>query len=105
MQDVIMNLLINAIEAVEPNTGQVVVHTESDHESKHIILQVSDNGNGIEKPDEIFKPFYSTKNNVGAGLGLTIAKKIAQLHQGIIEVQSVLGEGSTFIVRIPTKTG
>ena len=101
MRDVVMNLLINAIEAVEPKTGQVIVQTELDKNSQQVILRISDNGAGIENPEKIFEPFYSTKSNVGAGLGLTIARRIVQKHAGIIEARSLPGEGTTFTIRIP----
>ncbi|MEN8128027.1 MAG: ATP-binding protein [Planctomycetota bacterium] len=105
MSDVVMNLLINAIEAVEPKTGRVIVHTELDSGAEQVVLRVSDNGPGIEDTGAIFEPFYSTKNNVGAGLGLTIAKKIIENHAGTIDVQSLPDEGSIFTVRIPIKPG
>jgi two-component system NtrC family sensor kinase len=101
MRDVVMNLLINAIESVEPKTGQVIVQTELDTGNQQAILRISDNGGGIENPEKIFEPFYSTKDNVGAGLGLTIARRIVQKHAGIIEARSLPGEGTTFTIRIP----
>jgi signal transduction histidine kinase len=101
MQDVVMNLLLNAIEAVPQQTGQVVVHTEQDKADSAVILRVSDNGKGIEDTRSIFEPFHSEKPHVGTGLGLSIAKKIVELHHGSIEVQSLPGEGSIFTVRIP----
>ncbi|MHC4386617.1 MAG: ATP-binding protein [Planctomycetota bacterium] len=104
MQDVIMNLLINAIEAVEPKTGQIVVQTELDSNSQHVILQVSDNGPGIEDTRVIFEPFHSTKDNVGAGLGLTIARRVIQKHGGALEAKSLPGKGAMFTVRIPART-
>lgn len=99
--DVVMNLLINAIEAVEPKTGQVTVRTELDSSGQYIILRISDNGPGIENAAKIFEPFYTTKPNVGAGLGLTIARKIITQHAGTVEAQSVPGEETVFTVRIP----
>ena len=101
VQDVVMNLVLNAIEAVPQQTGQVTVHTEQDDSTKEVILRVSDNGKGIEDIRTIFEPFHSEKPHVGTGLGLSIAKKIIQMHQGTIEVQSLPGEGSIFTVRIP----
>jgi signal transduction histidine kinase len=100
IQDAIINLLINALEAVESKTGRIVVQTESDEISQQAILRVSDNGKGIDNPDQIFTPFYSTKSNAGAGLGLTIAKNIIESHHGTIQAQN-LDEGSVFTVRIP----
>lgn len=100
MQDVVMNLVLNAVEAVPPQRGQVTIRTELDAAGQ-AILQIIDNGPGIEDTRVIFEPFYSTKPNVGAGLGLTIARKIIRHHGGCIEVQSLPGQGSIFTVRIP----
>ena len=99
--DVVMNLLLNAIEAVDANTGKVTIRTEPDREGEHIILSVSDNGPGIEDTSIIFEPFHSTKSNTNTGLGLTIARKIVENHAGTIEVQSAPGKETTFTVRIP----
>ena len=101
MRDVVINLLTNAIEAVEPKTGQVVVRTELNEHAGQVILRVSDNGCGIEDTGVIFEPFRSTKDNVGTGLGLAIAQHVVQKHGGTIEAQSPPGEGATFTVRIP----
>ncbi len=101
MQDVVMNLILNAIEAVDPQTGQVTVHTELQSEPRELVLRVSDNGKGIEDMETIFEPFHSEKPHVGTGLGLSIAKKIIQMHKGTIDVQSLPGEGSIFTVQIP----
>lgn len=101
MRDVVMNLLMNAIEAVEPETGQITVRTELDETARQVILRVSDNGRGIEDTSAIFEPFQSTKGNVGAGLGLTIARHSIQKHGGTLEAQSPPGKGAIFTVRIP----
>jgi two-component system sensor histidine kinase HydH len=105
MQDVVMNLLINAIEAVEPKTGQIVVRAEVDDKTQYVILRISDNGPGIEDTSAIFEPFYSTKDNVGAGLGLAIVRNIVQKHGGTLEVESLPQKGSTFTVCISVKIG
>ena len=101
MTDVVLNLLINAIEAVEVDTGTVTVSTELDAAANRVVLCVRDNGGGIENPDTIFEPFYTTKSKLGAGLGLAIARKIVENHAGTIEVQSAPGEETAFTVRIP----
>ncbi len=103
MADVVMNLLINAIEAVNAKTGQVTVGTELDAKSQQVILRVRDNGPGIENTDPIFEPFHSTKPNTGAGLGLTITHQIIQNHAGTIVVKSMPNKGTIFTVRIPQK--
>lgn len=104
MRDVVMNLLINAIEAVEPETGQVVIRTELDKDNQQVILCVSDNGPGIEDAKKIFEPFYSTKSHIGAGLGLSIARNIVESHHGMIEAQSLDVKGAVFTVKLPLKS-
>lgn len=100
MQDVIMNLVMNAIDAVGTN-GEITVHTELDRPAQQAVLRVTDNGKGMADTEIIFEPFHTDKPNVGTGLGLTIARKIVQMHKGTIEAQSVQGEGSIFTVRLP----
>lgn len=101
MQDAIMNLLINALEAVPSETGRIDVCTQSDKADQQVILIVSDNGPGIEDTSVIFEPFYSTKDNVGTGLGLTITQKIVATHHGVIDIQSKPGQGTTFTIMLP----
>ncbi|MHC5083361.1 MAG: ATP-binding protein [Planctomycetota bacterium] len=101
MQDVVMNLVLNAIEAVPQQTGQVTVHTELDEPNSCLIFRVTDNGSGINDTNSIFEPFHSEKPHVGTGLGLSIAKKIIRMHKGTIAVESIPGEGSIFMVQIP----
>lgn len=99
-QQVMMNLLINGIDAVDSNGGRVTVETNIVDESLHI--RVSDTGRGIPRAviNKIFDPFYSGKKN-GTGLGLPISKKIVEAHNGRIEVFSEEGKGTTFTVIIP----
>jgi signal transduction histidine kinase len=101
MQDVIMNLLLNAIEAVEPQKGQVTVSTELDTERHQMILRVADNGPGINDLSSLFEPFHTTKGNTGVGLGLAIVRKVVLHHKGTVDAQSIPGEGSIFTVRLP----
>jgi len=101
MQDVIMNLVLNAIEAVEPQKGQVTVSTELDMERSQMILRVTDNGPGINDLSSLFEPFHTTKGNTGIGLGLAIVRKVVIHHKGTVDAQSIPGEGSIFTVRLP----
>ena len=101
MQDVVMNLMLNAIEAVEAQTGQVTVHTELDDASGELLFRVTDNGRGIEDTAIIFEPFHTDKQGQGTGLGLAIAQKVVEGHRGRIEVKTLLGEGAIFTVRLP----
>ncbi len=98
---VVTNLVVNAIQYTPPN-GTVSVRVRV--ENKYALLQVIDTGIGIEAShlEHIFEPFYRAENTVdGTGLGLAIAREIITLHGGTLEVESHLGRGSCFTVRIP----
>lgn len=99
--DVVLNLVLNAIDAVSEGAGVVNVATEVDSEEGLLKLRVSDNGPGIEDAEAIFEPFRSARTRVGTGLGLPIARKIVNQHGGTIEVDSTPGEGATFTVTLP----
>jgi signal transduction histidine kinase len=101
MQDVILNLALNAVEAVEPDKGHVAVATEIDPAQNQLILRISDNGPGIDDLSSLFEPFHSTKGQMGVGLGLAIVRKVVTQHQGSVDAQSIPGEGSVFTVRLP----
>ncbi len=102
--DVVLNLVLNAIDAVSEKAGVVNVTTELDSAKGLLILRVSDNGPGIEDTEAIFEPFHSAKAKVGTGLGLPIAQKIVTQHGGTIEVASTPGRGATFTVKLPRGT-
>lgn len=99
-QQVVINLLINGIDAVYANEGKVTVETENVNGDVHI--RVSDTGKGIppEEMEKVFEPFYTSKKQ-GTGLGLAISKKIVDAHDGRINVSSELGKGTTFTVVLP----
>lgn len=99
--DCLLNLLLNAVDAAPKGTGEVKVTTEA--KDKTVIITVSDNGPGIEDINSIFEPFHTTKARVGTGLGLPIAKKIIDQHEGTIVVKSKPGKGATFTVTLPMK--
>lgn len=104
MQDVILNLVLNAIEAAEEaETGVVNITTKLESGGERFVVEVSDNGPGIGDKESIFLPFHSAKPKVGTGLGLAIAKKIVEQHNGTIEVKSKVGKGATFTVRLPVR--
>ncbi len=102
--DVVLNLAINAIDAVNDRAGVVNIATEWDSANELLILRVSDNGPGIEDTEAIFEPFHSAKPKVGTGLGLPIVRKIAAQHSGSIKVASTPGQGATFTVTLPART-
>lgn len=101
LNQVFMNILVNAAQAMK-ESGTIVVRTY--HADDQIFIEISDNGIGIH-PDNInriFDPFFTTKDvGKGTGLGMHIAYNIIQKHKGTIRVESTLGEGTTFIIRLP----
>ena len=98
-----LNLVTNALDAVEPETGAVTVSSKYDSMHRNVIVQVVDNGSGIPagQVDRIFTPFYSSKGQKGTGLGLAVAKKVVEEHQGTIKVESKPSEGTTFTISLP----
>ncbi len=109
IEDAILNLIINAIEATE-NQGSVTVrvfHSPQDDtnaETDEVVIEVSDKGRGISEENlpRIFNPFFTTTRG-GTGLGLPAVRRIVRAHGGRVEVQSALGLGSTFSVHLPTQ--
>jgi signal transduction histidine kinase/pSer/pThr/pTyr-binding forkhead associated (FHA) protein len=103
----LMNIIGNALDAAEarPNP-QVTVGTRFDSEPGWVRLVVLDNGAGIapQKLADIFKPFVSSKGSKGTGLGLAVSRKILREHGGDILVQSQVGKGSRFVLRLPIKS-
>jgi signal transduction histidine kinase len=103
LHHVALNIISNAIDAVQPGQGVVNVSTRFNVEENIADLVVSDNGMGIEheKIEEMFEPFKSSKGQGGTGLGLAVARKIIREHHGRIVVESSPGEGTTFRIRLP----
>ncbi len=99
----VLNLLGNAIEAVEPKHGVVTLSSQFDPLAQLAIIEVQDNGVGIAERDlkKIFQLFFSTKGQRGTGLGLAVTNKIVEEHEGKIEVTSKLGQGTTFRIKLP----
>ncbi len=103
LHQVVMNLLTNALDAVEPDKGLIRVVCRYDAENRQTIIEVIDNGVGIQKSmlAHLFELFHSTKGNRGTGIGLAVTKKIVEEHEGSITVKSTPGEGTTFTVKLP----
>jgi two-component system, NtrC family, sensor kinase len=99
----VLNLLINAMDAVEPVHGVVTLSSAFDPVSQMAVIEVQDNGVGIAERDQkrIFEPFFSTKGQRGTGLGLAVTKKIAEEHHGMVELVSKVGQGTTFRLKLP----
>jgi len=105
IHEMALNLILNAIDIVDHNTGTVNVKTMYHKDSNEIELSVSDNGPGMNQDmkGKIFTPFESGKNKFGTGLGMPIAKQIIDQHQGRIEIESEESHGATFRIFIPAK--
>ncbi|MGD0803518.1 MAG: ATP-binding protein, partial [Candidatus Bathyarchaeia archaeon] len=99
---ILENLVRNALEAM-PNGGRLTVETKDD--GNYFTILVTDTGVGIprERLPNLFRPFYTTKSK-GLGLGLAYSQKAAEVHGGTIEVESEVGKGTTFKVRLPHRT-
>ena len=99
IHQVMLNLLLNALQAIDVN-GKIAVAVEL--RGENAVIEVADNGRGIA-PDHlpnIFRPFFTTKGD-GTGLGLSLARRIIEDHQGRIDVTSTVGKGTTFSVVLP----
>jgi len=107
IEDAVLNLVINAIEAANAG-GQVKVRVCRGHNERlnqreeEAIVEVIDDGPGIKEEDlsRIFNPFFTTRDS-GTGLGLPAVRRIARLHGGRVEVSSKVGEGSIFTIHLP----
>jgi len=103
IQQVFMNMIINAAEAMDGN-GQLTLATRLEPTEEFIEVEFTDTGHGIseENLERIFDPFFTTKEmGHGTGLGLAISYGIIKEHEGTISVQSEVGKGTTFVVRLP----
>ena len=98
------NLIKNAIEAMDNNNKESLIYLSSYHEvlydEEFFTVSITDTGNGINKNDlkRIFEPYFTSKDK-GTGIGLAIVEKIINEHNGRIDVDSIIGEGTTFFVR------
>ncbi|MGF6328972.1 two-component system NtrC family sensor kinase [Pseudomonas sp. BS3782 TE3695] len=104
INQVIMNLIVNASQAIGPERGTITLRTGLEGET--VSIEIADTGSGIE-PDnlqKIFDPFYTTKPvGQGTGLGLSLSYGIVKKHQGDISVRSEVGVGTTFRVELPMR--
>ena len=104
IEDAILNLISNAIEAIEAN-GTISIHFDEVPQTNEVIIEIKDNGRGIstENLQRIFSPFFTTNEN-GTGLGLPAVQRIARAHGGRVEVSSTIGQGSVFTLHLPRQT-
>ncbi len=107
IEQILLNLIINARQAM-PRGGQLKIEVRENRRSHMAEIAITDSGVGIppEQLRLIFEPFYTTKEpdehgHGGSGLGLSVCRQIIEQHQGRIRVESVVGKGSTFTVKLP----
>ncbi|QJD81536.1 sensor histidine kinase [Spirosoma rhododendri] len=97
IEQVLINLLTNALDALRNQPTPTLAITAARNDDNRPLVSVTDNGPGIPDDliDEIFIPFFTTKQH-GSGIGLSLSRQIMQLHRGSIQLQSTIGQGSTF---------
>jgi two-component system, NtrC family, sensor kinase len=108
IQQVLLNLLINARQAM-PDGGRLLIRLAHDPANDSVDLAIRDTGCGIppEKLPRIFEPFYTTKSGPdetgkgGTGLGLASCRQIIEAHRGRIRVESTVGKGTQFTIKLP----
>lgn len=101
LEQAFINLIKNAIEALDGHKDPVL-EMRLHKEGTHVVVQIADNGDGIEEDmlDHIFIPFFTTRKS-GSGIGLSLCRQIIIAHRGSIDVQSELGKGTVFTVKLP----
>jgi signal transduction histidine kinase len=102
IHQVLLNLMLNGQESMMEG-GEIRVVTR--HKNNNIIIKIIDTGKGIDPKDlpKIFDPFFSTKDKMGTGLGLSVVHSAIESHDGKIEVNSTLGKGTEFTIYLPIK--
>jgi two-component system nitrogen regulation sensor histidine kinase GlnL len=104
MTDAFINVIRNAVEAL-PENGKIVVSLKYADETRHsAAVEITDNGSGIDETDmpHIFNPFF-TRKNYGTGLGLSLVKKIIDIHRGTIDISSRKNEGTKVLIVLPLR--
>ena len=105
LEQVFVNLISNAIDAMKNSTNKKIKISVGSF-GEHILISVRDTGPGIKKEnlEDIFRPFFTTKAaGEGTGLGLSICKQIIDKHHGEISVESDLGVGTVFTIKLRTR--
>lgn len=106
MEQVILNLVINAIQSIRHDNGKVQIKTFFSKKENNIVVTVSDNGRGVnpEVAEKVFDPFVTDRQTAGGtGLGLSVTYNLVKEHNGTISFETQSGQGTTFTVVLPTK--
>lgn len=104
LNQLFLNIITNACQAMNEKGGQLLIASE--RRGEYIAIRFADEGHGMDKETQqkIFEPFFTSKNiGEGTGLGMSIAYKIIEAHNGKIDVESTVGEGTAIIVSLPIK--
>ena len=103
IQQVLMNLILNGIEAMKETAGELTIKSELGDDG-HLLISVSDTGVGlpVEKADQIFNAFFTTKPQ-GSGMGLAICRSIVESHRGRLWANPNSGKGATFQFTLPAE--
>ncbi len=104
LEQVVINLLLNALQALPDSTGTVTIASSLKPESSQVVITISDQGSGIAPKDleHLFEPFYSTRlDKGGSGLGLFVTNFLVSQHHGTLDFSSELGKGTTVTVSLP----
>ena len=103
LREALTNLIFNAVDAM-PRGGTITIRTRA--ADSHVTLEVSDTGTGMteEIRRRCLEPFFTTKGERGTGLGLSLVYGILQRHQGTVDIETEVGKGTTFIIRLPAQS-
>lgn len=105
LEQVVLNLIINALESIRHDRGKVCIATRYVEKEKCIIIEVSDNGRGVNPKvaEKIFDPFVTDRQTAGGtGLGLSVTYNLVKAHEGEISFKTKTGQGTTFTIALPT---
>ena len=100
LREILTNLIFNAVDAM-PKGGRVLLETSI--EAENAVIRVRDTGTGMSESvrQRCLEPFFSTKGELGTGLGLSMVHGIVERHRGKLEIESTPGQGTTFTIRLP----
>jgi signal transduction histidine kinase len=103
LRQVFINLIKNAIEAIDEGNKEVgVIDIYTEIKNSYVFIHIKDNGKGMsaENAEQLFTPFFTTKL-MGTGIGLTICKEIIEFHKGTIEFSTAINQGTKFTIKLP----
>ena len=104
LEQVVLNLIINALESINHDHGKVWISTRYGEKDKSIVIEVSDNGRGVNPKvaEKIFDPFVTDRQaSGGTGLGLSVTYNLVKAHEGDITFKTLPGRGTTFLIKLP----